>query len=180
MAGWHHENAKWKPKPCAVCGAEFTPHSGVHKFCSEECKGKWKYITGQVTTESQYKQISGNWVRYVSRLLYYGGRKRDQLTRDHLLQKLEEQQYRCALTGVPLTCNLEKGVISPTNASVDRIIAGGPYTIDNIQMVCRAVNMWRSDLSVPEFVSWCQKVVDHNRTLHDEQGEKEHGHGQKA
>ena len=177
MAGWHHENANWKLKNCAVCGAEFKPFSGAHKFCSETCKGKWKYITGSVTTASQYKLISGNWSRYVSRLLYYGGRKRDQLTREILLQKLEDQQYRCALTGVPLTCNLEKGVVCPTNASVDRIIAGGPYTADNIQMVCRAVNMWRGDLPIEEYVDWCQKVVNHHRTLHAEQGEKEHDHG---
>lgn len=177
MAGWHHENANWKPKACAVCGVEFLPHSGVHKFCSAECKGKWQYISGRVTTESQYKGISGNWSRYASRLLAAGGQKRSQLTRETLLQKLEYQQYRCALTGVPLTCNLEKGVISPTNASVDRIIAGGPYTADNIQMVCRAVNMWRGDLSIEEYVTWCQKVVNHYRTLHDEQGEKEHDHG---
>lgn len=181
MAGWHHGDANWKPKICAVCGAEFIPKSGVHKFCSIACKGKWKYITGITSTASQYKLISGDWSRYCSRLLYYGGRRRDKLTREILLQKLKEQGFRCALSGVQLTCDLSKGVISQTNASVDRIVAGGTYTEDNIQMVCRALNAWRSDTSIEDFVAWCRKVVEHNPpTLQDAQGEKENDHGQNA
>lgn len=173
MAGWHHDNAKWAPKACAVCGAEFTPRSGVHKFCSIPCKGKWQYITGRNRTENQYITISGSWERYCVRLLYSGGRKRDKLTRDILIQKLQAQDFKCALSGTPLTCNLAKGVVSATNASVDRIVAGGPYTEDNIQMVCRALNNWRADTSVAEFVEWCRKVVIHHTTLQSEQGEKE-------
>ena len=181
MAGWHHENANWTPKACAVCGREFTPCSGVHKFCSAQCKGKWKYIVGTHSTENQYKKISGSWDRYCARLLYYGGRKRDQLTKEILLRKLQAQDFKCALSGAQLTCDLAKGVISQTNASVDRIVAGGSYTEDNIQMVCRALNHWRADTSVEDFVAWCRKVVDHNTpTLQIAQGEKEHDHGQKA
>lgn len=149
-------------RSCRCCGVEIMMAKNQH-FCSKECKGKWKYINKNVTTESQYRRISGNWKRYVSRLLYHGGRKRDNLTQEILLKKLEEQNYKCKLTGESLTCNLKKGTISMTNASIDRINAGGPYTEDNIQFVCRAVNYWRTNLSVPEFVRWCQKVVDHNK-----------------
>lgn len=149
-------------RKCRCCGEEIMMAKNQH-FCSETCKGKWKYINRNVTTESQYLRISGNWKRYVSRLLYYGGRKRDQLTQDILLKKLKEQDFKCKLTGEPLTCDLKKGTISMTNASIDRIIAGGPYTEDNIQIVCRAVNYWRNNLTVKEFVDWCQKVVDHNK-----------------
>lgn len=146
-------------KKCLVCDSEFKPRSGVHKFCSTTCKGKWKYITGSGSTENQYVVISGNWTRYVSRLMYYGGRKRDKLSRDIILRKLEEQNYKCTLSGANLTCTLEKGVKFPTNASIDRIEAGGPYTEENIQIVCRALNSWRADLSVEEFVEWCRLVV---------------------
>lgn len=178
MAGWNHTHANWVPKICAVCNAVFTPKSGVNKFCSAQCKGKWPYVTGKGATENQYRKISGNWQRYCSRLLYYGGRKRDKLTAEILLNKLATQQYKCALSGVLLTCDLSKGVVSQTNASVDRIVAGGPYTEDNIQMVCRALNHWRADTPIEDFVAWCRKVVSHNtRTLSDAQGEKEQDHG---
>lgn len=156
-----HDVDTVKDKNCIVCSTAFTPFSGVHKFCSEKCKGKWKYITGEGSTENQYKEISGNWKRYVSRLMYYGGRKRDKLTRDIILKKLEEQNYKCALSGADLTCNLTKGFRCPTNASVDRIIPGGPYTEDNIQLVCRALNSWRADLPIDEYTEWCRKVVEH-------------------
>jgi hypothetical protein len=181
MAGWHHENADWVPKACVVCGTEFPPTSGRSKFCSDKCRGKWKYITGDGSTENQYLKISGSWSRYCARLLYYGGRKRDKLTKEILLRKLQEQDFKCALSGAQLTCDLSKGVVSQTNASVDRIVAGGPYTEDNIQMVCKALNYWRADTSVEDFVAWCRKVVAHNTpTLQDAQGEKENDHGQKA
>lgn len=145
-----------------VCGTEFRPFSGVNKFCSTPCKGKWKYITGQVTTESQYEEISGNWTRYLSRLLYAAGRKRDGLTRDDLLLLLDEQDYKCAISGIPLTCKLKKGTKFWTNASVDRIIAGGPYTVGNIQLVCRGLNSWRSDMPLDEFIEVCRQVAKHN------------------
>lgn len=158
---WTHEGA-FKDKPCAVCDTLFTPRSGIHKFCSESRKGKWKYVSGKVSTESQYREISGNWDRYVSRLMYYNGRKRDKLSRDIILNKLKEQEYKCALSGIPMTCLLEKGKSFPTNVSIDRIEAGGAYTEDNIQLVCRALNAWRSDTPVEDFVDWCRAVVKHH------------------
>lgn len=182
MAGWHHQKANWQPKECVVCKNTFVPKSGVNKFCSATCKGKWKYITGKGSTDNQYLQISGNWVRYISRLMYCSGRKRDNLNREIVLKKLQDQDYKCAITGVSLTCNLERGKRVMTNASIDRIVAGGSYTEENIQIVCRAVNQWRGDLTLAEFINWCRRVVEHSdqSTLRLEQGEKENDHGQKA
>lgn len=156
MVGWNH-TGRFKEKPCKTCLTNFKPASGAQLYCSEECgfavsRRHWK-------TEAQYELISGNWKRYVSRLVYCAGRKRDQLTREILLEKLEEQDYRCAISGVPLTCNLTKGTRHYTNASVDRINPGGPYTKDNIQLVCRAVNSWRSDLPLETFFWFCEQVV---------------------
>lgn len=182
MAGWNHDNTVWTPKKCAECGAQFTPKSGAHKFCSPQCKGAHQYTSGKVTTDTQYRLISGNWPRYMSRLLAAGGKRRSDLTRDMLLRKLEEQGFRCALTGVELTCVLSNGTPCMTNASVDRIVAGGPYQYWNIQLVCRAVNMWRSNLPVGEFVEWCQRVVDTHklRSQCSDAGKGEYDHGETA
>jgi len=159
LAGWNHKNANWQRKICSVCNTEFTPRSGVHKFCSESCKGKWKYICGNETTQSQYQRISGNWSRYFLRLIQQHKRKEDGLTVEDLLEILEKQEGRCALSGQSLTCLLEKGTIFKTNASLDRIEAGGPYIKENIQLVCRALNSWRSDTNLQEFIWWCEKVT---------------------
>lgn len=149
-----------KPKVCVVCGESFIPKSGVNKFCSDSCRGKWKYVSGAVTTESQYQLISGNWDRYLSRLLYAAGRKRDQLTREVLLKILVKQEYCCALSGLPLDCSLEVGKKFPRNASIDRIVPGGSYTEDNIQLVCKSLNSWRSDTPLPEFIEMCRLVAE--------------------
>lgn len=156
FSGWNGSEI-FKEKECIVCQKLFNPKSGIHKFCSPQCKGKWQYITGKGNTENQYKEISGNWQRYFQRLCNQHHRK--ELNYKILLSVLEEQNGLCALSGTPLTCILEKGVITKTNASIDRIIAGGPYTKDNIQLVCRALNSWRGDTDLMEFIDWCRKVT---------------------
>ena len=78
-----------------------------------------------------------------------------------LTREPKEQNGKCALSGEELTCLLTKGSICKTNASIDRIVAGGPYTKDNIQLVCRALNSWRGDTDLMEFIEWCRKVVQY-------------------
>ena len=158
MSGWHHDNVEWGEAPCKVCGTLFTRHGGSHKYCSAVCKGKWKYISGEMTTESQYKLISGNWRRYFSRLCCRC-QKREAISVEDCLCLLEEQEGRCALSGVMLTCKLEKGKKFKTNASLDRKEAGGPYIKENVQLVCTALNSWRADTDLLEFIWWCGKVT---------------------
>ena len=62
---------------------------------------------------------------------------------------------------MPLTCEKIRGIISKTNASIDRIFAGGVYNRRNIQLVCRAVNSFRGDMTVNEFINWSKKVTYH-------------------
>lgn len=157
---WSHKES-FKEKPCLVCGTIFKPKSGVHKFCKEECKGKWKYITGVETTDNQYRKISGNWNRYFARLKCRTNKRID-LTVDDLILLLKKQNSKCALSGIELTCVLKRGIRCQTNASIDRIIAGGKYTIDNVQLVCSVLNHLRIDTPINEFIDWCKKVAKYN------------------
>ncbi len=153
---------------CVNCGASFVSKNRL--YCSDKCKGQYKYQVGAVTTTSQYEMISGNWKRYLSRLLYAAGRKRDGLSREDLLEILESQNYLCAISGLPLTCQLEKGVKFWSNASVDRIEAGGSYSKNNIQLVCRAVNSWRSDMPLDLFIKVCKAVTLRQEGLEGKDG----------
>lgn len=150
-------------KNCANCNTVFEVLQKQQRFCCPSCKGSYKYTTGKVTTQSQYDRISGNWLRYLSRLVYSAGRKRENLKREELLELLEEQNYKCAISGFPLTCDLKVGSKSWSNVSVDRIKAGGPYTKDNIQLVCRAVNSWRSDMPLELFIEVCKAVANKSK-----------------
>ena len=162
----HANEWRSESKTCLACRKTFLPKIKHQKFCSEKCKGAYKYKSGQVTTDSQYEKISGNWRRYVQRLNYCDGYKRGNDMTEIVLKKLEEQDYKCALSGVPLTCKLERGKTFWTNASVDRIVPGymgGEYTEDNIQIVCHALNLWKSTMSNDEFIEWCKLVAEHNK-----------------
>jgi hypothetical protein len=151
-------------KVCLICKEQFFMAKN-QKYCSPQCKGKVQYVNGSSSTENQYQKINGNWKKYSQRLLYFGGRRRDKLTWQIIFDKIKEQNYKCALSGVDLTCYLEKGKKIHTNASVDRIVAGGPYTKDNIQIVCSSLNKWRADQSIDDFVDWCKKVVDYHNLI---------------
>ena len=158
MAGWHHDSANWKPKGCFSCGTSFTPKSGVHKYCSTRCKEK--AICGIENTSKQYTRISGRWDKYFTRLCNQKHRK-GVISREDCLAILERQQSKCALSGELLTCTLQKGVKTPTNASLDRINPGLSYEPDNVQLVCAVLNSFRVDTSVEDFVRWCKKVAEH-------------------
>ncbi len=159
MTGWHHDKANWKPKECKFCGATFVPHSGVHIYCSSNCRGRWRMNNVNDTT-MQYQHISGNWARYFSRLCQPKNRK-GVITPSDCEEILARQQGLCALTGEVLTCSLAKGVVAPTNASLDRVVAGGTYTASNVQLVCAVVNKWRGASVIDDYISWCRKVVEH-------------------
>tara|TARA_R110000751_G_scaffold46706_1_gene104873 strand:+ start:196 stop:600 length:405 start_codon:yes stop_codon:yes gene_type:complete len=107
----------------------------------------------------RYERESGDWVAYFKQLL--SKKEKTDLTPRKLINVLKKQDYRCALTNMPLTCEKIRGVTSKTNASIDRIFAGGVYNRRNIQLVCRAVNSFRGDMTVNEFINWSKKVTYH-------------------
>lgn len=74
-----------------------------------------------------------------------------------LFKKLQEQEFRCSLTGIKLT---------PDVAQVDHIIpvsCGGSDAIDNLQWVHSTVNKMKSTLTQTEFLDICRKVTVWNR-----------------
>lgn len=70
------------------------------------------------------------------------------ITIHDLLAIWKKQEGRCALTGLTLTWN--KGGIRPTSVSIDRIDNNRGYEIDNIRLVCFAVNVFRGRMNDEE------------------------------
>jgi 5-methylcytosine-specific restriction endonuclease McrA len=76
--------------------------------------------------------------------------------RKTLLELLEQQNYRCALSGEELT---------PETASLDHktpITRGGSNHISNIQIVTQHVNAAKGTMTVEEFVAVCRKVAEYS------------------
>jgi predicted nucleic acid-binding Zn ribbon protein len=143
---------KAKKYKCVVCGKNGIAHTHNRKFCSAKCKNTIK-------TEKRYERGEHDWYRYFRHLL--SKKNNSTLTAEQLIGKIAEQDYKCALSGVELTCFHRRGEIILTNASIDRINAGKEYNYDNIQIVCRAVNSFRGNMEIKEFINWCNRVADY-------------------
>jgi hypothetical protein len=158
------------PKPCKMCGELFVVPKGfpAKMYCSAKCGQTWRLGSGSASTAAQNARVSGNWRKYYQRRI--GEKKRrGVVTLDEIMALHEKQAGRCALTGRAMTCLLLPGGRTFTNASLDRIDPKAGYNIKNIQLVCVAVNMWRSSIPLDEFVEWCRDVV----TFHDQKDEVE-------
>jgi len=65
-------------------------------------------------------------------------------------------QYKvCAFTGVPLKFGVD--------ASVDRINSQEGYYFGNIQIVHKALNMMKKDMTNESFIAWCKLVANHGK-----------------
>ena len=138
------------PYICIVCKKAGVAATHNRRFCCTTCKN-------QVKTQKRYEREDYDWYRYFRHLL--SKKQNTTLTAEQLIGKIAEQDYKCALSGVELTCRRERGNIIQTNASIDRINAGGEYNYNNIQIVCRAINSFRGNLTVNEFLFWCNEVT---------------------
>lgn len=81
--------------------------------------------------------------------------RKGRLTRRDLQQKLQDQDYKCALTGLALT---------PQTAWLDHIDAkavGGCDDIDNVQIVLAAINRSKNTMTQSQFIAMCHAVARH-------------------
>ena len=58
-----------------------------------------------------------------------------------------------------MTMELGQGSVA-TNCSIDRIDSMRGYEADNVQLVCRAANVAKSNLATSEFVALCRAVAE--------------------
>ena len=72
-----------------------------------------------------------------------------------------KQNGFCAISGIPMTLNVDKGR-NPYNVSVDQINPSGGYTKDNIQLVCMCVNQLKSDFDMSVILNICKNILNHN------------------
>lgn len=84
------------------------------------------------------------------------------LTIEQVAALYELQGGRCALTGWLIQWSSQGW---EHTASLDRIENESGYTLDNVQLVHKAVNMSRGRLSVNEFTEVCCAVADNARVV---------------
>jgi 5-methylcytosine-specific restriction endonuclease McrA len=102
-------------------------------------------------------------VRFIAALCKRRTRSKKNLKKSHLslhelFGLLEDQDYRCALTGK---------VLSPDDVAVDHIIpisSGGDFSIKNSQLVSKSANRAKHTMSQEEFLELCRAVSDTQRS----------------
>ena len=77
-----------------------------------------------------------------------------EITIEDIHNQYNKQKERCAFTGFEIFFGID--------ASVDRIDSSKGYTIDNIQIVHKTLNIMKRDIPNDEFILWCRAVYKHN------------------
>jgi len=73
----------------------------------------------------------------------------------------ENQNGLCAISNIPMTYEINNGRV-PTNLSVDKIDCKLPYSKNNIQLVCMAVNQMKSDMTIAQLIYFCKNIIENN------------------
>jgi len=110
-----------------------------------------------------YKDISGTYWKSIENSAI----KRNidfKLTIEEAYQKLVDQNFKCALSGVDIKITKYITIDKDLNASIDRIDSSKGYTLDNIQWVHKDINFMKNNHSDDKFINWCAKVIDYQRS----------------
>lgn len=88
------------------------------------------------------------------------------LTPQYLEELLVKQNFKCALSGLPLNIALSfktKEDYKKHTISLDRIDSSKPYEEGNVQWVDKRINIMKCNFSQEEFINYCKCVA--NNTL---------------
>ena len=78
------------------------------------------------------------------------------VTASGIRQKMQEQDWRCALSGVDLSQ-------SAKDTELDHIIPlskGGAHVLSNVQLVHRIPNAMKRTMTEQVFLKWCRRIVE--------------------
>jgi hypothetical protein len=138
LSPWH-ESELWKSKQASAT------QQPVHFATSLQ-----KSVTGMAYHAiATAAGANGQTMERTVKVKNFGFKDRQELER-HILDLLEAQENRCALSGLQLQfsgSHDDKQML----CSLDRIDSAGHYERGNLQIVCRFINFWKSDRDNSEF-----------------------------
>jgi hypothetical protein len=164
---------------CIKCGEvkeakHFKTHAGNRQFFfddGEEQKISLCYQCDYKVNKARYRRYDkrvreGRTIRHLimSNIQRWKVRCRNEgwkfdVSLDYLVKLWEDQKGICFYTGEPLL--LDRGRSKWMSGSLDRVDASRGYEIGNVVWTSRLVNTSKGQRTAKEFVTFCQKVVDH-------------------
>ena len=136
-------------RKCVKCGIDYIAAAKRQRYCSARCSGYVSTVR-KLIRDNSLKSHLGRLRRYPGR----GG-----LSQDFLEQLFKRQDGKCALSGIVMTWDIRSGRVQ-TNISLDRISSYAGYAEDNVQLVCRIVNIMKNNLGQLEFLDLCRKITE--------------------
>lgn len=101
------------------------------------------------------------------RKIIWGARQRNlefTVTPEYIFDLLEKQEYKCALTGLPISMakTTKDQVRGRSTVSLDRINSDIGYVVGNLQWVHKKLNRMKQDFTQEVFIELCKLVVKHS------------------
>lgn len=117
-------------------------------------KSKWQGLLKEVLSKSRKGRIRAK----------VNAMEHD-LTSDDLERMMKKQYSTCPYTSVPLRfTSSQRAKVGDRkrfrNLSVDRILSSFGYTRDNVQLVTKAAQKMKGELSPQEFIAICRRIAD--------------------
>ena len=137
---------------CKFCGAELTP-------------GASGYVCSKCRHQSAKERWRTNWAAYLhNRLRIARSRAKRKglefsIDLEYCMSVLAEQDYRCALTGLPFT---RSATGDDMDMTLDRIDSDLGYVQGNLSLIGYRVNQMKSDLTQQKLLWWCKTIANHD------------------
>lgn len=137
----------------------------------------WELVSGQSKSCGCLKKDIGIQKRIGSKnitgvywgSIAHGAKIRDipfNLTLEYAQKLLEEQKFKCALSGILLIADIDNSVhygkSTLNTLSLDRIDSNLGYIEGNVQWVHKDLNWMKNSFHNTEFINWCRLVSDNN------------------
>lgn len=133
----------------------------------------YKPICAACEKEKNQKSRHANYSNYLKYLLGKAKQRnvpfnRD-LTANVLIELFKQQGGLCAVSNLPLTWTYDEGHAQSgnrrgTNISIDRIDSAGPYSKNNVRLVCDRVNKIKSNMNDDDLYFWCAQIASSMRS----------------
>jgi hypothetical protein len=106
-----------------------------------------------------YKEVTGTYVKQMEKSARYrskNGRYIEfNITAKDVWDQFEKQDFKCYYSGVPISFEYN-------TASVDRVNSDKGYTVDNIVLCHKHVNLMKQTTSIDGFKIWANRIANNN------------------
>lgn len=121
-------------------------------------RDQYQKITGKNSkTYTGYEDIRGRYWEVIKKRASKRGVEFT-ITKEQVWELYLKQDRKCALSGIAIVFGISEA-LRATTASIDRIDSNKGYTIDNIQLLHKKVNIMKNVFTEDEFIGWCRQIV---------------------